>query len=297
MPPHAGELAALLTAACWSINSIFFTLAGRRVGSGTVNHLRLWIALAAMLVIHFLTFGSLFPAADPEKWLWFGISALLGYIVGDAFWLEALVLIGPRLSQLLMILAPVMSAFFGWVILGETLTLAETGGITLTVGGIAWVVTGPKEKKIAAPGKYTWGILCGLIGALGQAGGYLFSKIGLEGGFSPISGNLIRLAAATPMIVLVSVIQGKTIAHFRSLADRRSLAQIAAGALLGPVLGVSLSLFALAHSPVGISSTLMSLSPVLLIPISHFLFGEKITRRTVLGTIVSLAGTTLLFLF
>ena len=50
----SGEWAAVGTAICWSANSVFFTLAGRRVGSKTVNLARLWMALIGMLVLHSL---------------------------------------------------------------------------------------------------------------------------------------------------------------------------------------------------------------------------------------------------
>ena len=56
-----GEIAALLTAVCWSFNSVVFTLAGKRVGAVTVNSLRLWIAIPALLLLHWALFGSPFP--------------------------------------------------------------------------------------------------------------------------------------------------------------------------------------------------------------------------------------------
>jgi len=59
---------------------------------------------------------------------------------------------------------------------------------------------------------------------------------------------------------------------------------------------VWLSLLAIQHAPMGIASTLMSLAPVLLLPISRALFGDRITQRAILGTAVAFAGTAVLFL-
>jgi drug/metabolite transporter (DMT)-like permease len=80
------------------------------------------------------------------------------------------------------------------------------------------------------------------------------------------------------------------------MKDRAALLEITAGALTGPVLGVSLSLVAIAHAHIGVASTLMSLTPVILLPVSYFLFKEKITSRAILGTLVALLGVILLFL-
>ena len=44
MQSHIGEMAALATAICWTINAIAFESAGKKVGSMSVNYIRLFIA-------------------------------------------------------------------------------------------------------------------------------------------------------------------------------------------------------------------------------------------------------------
>ena len=71
-----GEIAALLTAVCWSFNSVVFTRAGKRVGAVTVNALRLWIALPALVLLHWLLFGTPFPfAIEPGRFFTWGSRA------------------------------------------------------------------------------------------------------------------------------------------------------------------------------------------------------------------------------
>ena len=50
--PYLGESAALLTSFCWSLNSVCFTVAGRRVGSPAVNLGRLLMAWGTLLLVH-----------------------------------------------------------------------------------------------------------------------------------------------------------------------------------------------------------------------------------------------------
>jgi drug/metabolite transporter (DMT)-like permease len=296
-----GEIAALLTAVCWSFNSVVFTRAGKRVGAVTVNSMRLWIALPALALLHWLLFGTLFPyAIEPGRLFYLGISGIIGFVVGDAMLFESFLLIGPRLAMLLALLTPVFSTMLAWVLLGEALLPLEIVSILVTIAGIAWVVAeerAPADALIAGPPRRRrLGILLAVGGALGQAVGLMFSRLGLAGGFSAISATHVRVSAAALALVVLSLGQGQLQAHWARMKDRAALLEITAGALTGPVLGVTLSLVAIAHAPIGVASTLMSLTPVLLLPVSYFLFKEKITFRAILGTLVALLGVVLLFL-
>jgi drug/metabolite transporter (DMT)-like permease len=65
--------------------------------------------------------------------------------------------------------------------------------------------------------------------------------------------------------------------------------------IAGPVVGVWLALTSFQLAPLGIVTTLQSLAPIFLIPIGFFVFKERITRRNVLGTLIAIAGSVLLF--
>ena len=64
-----GELAALGAATMWSLSSIFFTISGKRIGSVTVNRVRLALAVLFVGAAHWLLLGSPFPAgAEPYRY-------------------------------------------------------------------------------------------------------------------------------------------------------------------------------------------------------------------------------------
>ena len=65
---------------------------------------------------------------------------------------------------------------------------------------------------------------------------------------------------------------------------------------MGPVLGVSLSLFALQHTSVGVASTLIALPPIFLIPIEYHFFKERFGWGAIAGTILAMIGVGILFL-
>lgn len=298
--PYLGEVISLLTAVCWSGTAVFFSRAGRRIGSPAVNVARLSIALVAMLTLHTILFGHPFPfEAGPVRIGWLATSGLIGFALGDALYFEALVLLGPRLAMLLMTLWPAMAALLAWLFLGQTLTLLKGGAMLVTLGGIALVVA-EKGRTTADPQKprrYGLGLLLGIGGAVGQAVGFIFSKLGMAGGLSPISANVIRVSAGFVTLAAWQLLRREIGPNVRRLSDRKALGLITLGAFFGPVTGVMLSLFAIKYaSNLGIASTLMSLSPVILLPVSVIVEKEKVGLWAVVGTLVSIGGAAALFL-
>jgi drug/metabolite transporter (DMT)-like permease len=303
MTAYLGHFAALATSFAWSFTSIFFTLSGRQVGSVVVNRTRLLLAVVFVALTHWLIQSRLFPFdAGLARVGWFALSGIIGYVIGDGFLFQAFVMIGPRLSMLLMALAPVFSAMLGWGLLHETLDARELLGILLAVGGTVLVVSdrrnghdssAPEEK----PRRYWLGVVFGLGAALGQAGGLVTSKLGLRDNFPALSGNLIRLTTAAFVIWMLTLVGGQIRSNFAALkAHPRALWAIVLGALVGPFLGVWLSLIAIQRTPLGIASTLMSLMPIILLPVGRLLFDERIGPRAIAGTVVAFAGTAILFL-
>ncbi len=193
---HLGEFSALLVAVFWTISALAFESASRRVGSLSVNLLRLIVGFFFLSILTLVRRGMIFPTdASSENWLWLGLSGLVGFVLGDLFLFKSFTIIGSRFAMLIMTLVPPMTAFFGWIILGEHLSILNLAGITLTLTGIAIAIfsrTGANEKlslKLAPSG-----ILYALGGALGQALGLVLSKLGLKD-YDPFSATQIRVIA------------------------------------------------------------------------------------------------------
>lgn len=298
--PFVGELAALGTSLCFSFGSILFTLVGRQVGSLVVNRIRLLVAILVVILLHTLTYGLPIPIhAGTERWFWLGLSGFIGLALGDAFLFQAFILIGPRLSMVMMSLAPVLGAVLAWLFLGEVLNLLQMMGIAVTLVGIILVIAERRVKSQTETGdnrRYLIGLLCGLGGACGQAGGLVLSKIGLADGFPALSGNLMRLLIATLVIWVFAIANRQLVSSYRTVrAYPRAMLLLVGGAVLGPVLGVWLSLVAVQNTNVGVASTLSSLTPIFLIPISFVVFRERATKQAVVGTVIAVVGTIVLF--
>ncbi|HSB02702.1 MAG TPA: DMT family transporter [Anaerolineales bacterium] len=293
-----GELAALSTSFFFAMTALIFTMTGRMVGSQVTNRVRLTLALIYLIVLNLILFREPLPfSAGSSRWVWLSLSGVIGLSLGDAFLFQSLVSVGPRLGSLLLSLAPIFGAVIAWVFFGEILTFLQITGIVLALAGIAWVVMSHEEPPDTPHGHTRRGVLFGVLAGLGQAIGLVFSKQGMFGDFSPFQANAIRMLAAVIFVWGWTLLEGKTGATLTALREKpQAIRLIALGALLGPLLGVSASLLAVQHAEVGVASTLMALPPVIILPISYFVFKEKIGWPALLGTALAIAGVAILFL-
>ncbi len=298
MHDYLGPAAALSTAFCWAFTSLFFTIAGQRVGSVVVNRTRLLVAVFFLGITHVILMGQIFPfEASFHNWFWLGMSGVIGLAVGDAMLFQAFVVIGTRLPILLMSLAPVIGTVEAWIFLNEKLTPLEILGIVITVSGITWVLADKnRDMKSADRKKLAIGVLLGIGGAAGQATGLLTSKIGLAGDFPALSGNLIRMVVAASVMWLATIFMGRAKYTISKLNDLKAVKAIIGGAIFGPFVGVWMSLVAVKYSRIGIAATLMALTPIFTIPLVRIVFKENISIHAILGTLMAIAGVAVLFL-
>jgi drug/metabolite transporter (DMT)-like permease len=201
--------------------------------------------------------------------------------------------------MLMMSLSPILTALLAWVFLGEHLTMIQLLGISITLAGIIWVVLerNNNQSEPANHRHYRLGLAAGLGAAVCQSVGLILAHQGMAGDFPVFSGNFIRMSAAAVTLWSVTVLQGQTRSTIRTLeAHPKAVGFAFLGAVTGPFLGVSLSLLAIQHTDVGVASTLMALPPVLLLPVSYFLYKERIGWQAITGTILAMAGIALLFM-
>lgn len=303
MQNYSGEIFALLTAVSWTITSLVFESAGKKVGSLSVNIIRLVMAFFLISSFNLFFRGYFLPVdATAFNWKWLSLSGLIGFVIGDLFLFQAYVVVGARISMLVMALTPPFAALIGWIILGENLTLKNWLGMTVTILGIVIVILkretheeqGLKTRKIKSryPIK---GVFLALMGALGQATGLIFSKKGLAD-YSAFAGTQIRIITGIAGFTFIISYKKWWPRVISALKNTPAVKRIALGAIFGPFLGVSFSLLAVQHTQAGIAATLMSISPVLIIAPSLLIFKEKINFIEILGAIITVCGVALFFL-
>lgn len=294
---YIGELAAIGTALCWVISSSSFEYSGKKIGSLVLNLMRLLVSMVIITVInYFITdgFTNIPLTAYATKMLL--ISGIIGFVLGDLFLFQAFIVIGARISMLIMALAPPITALLGYFILGESLTLFQFIGMTVTILGIAIVIlgkdTGKSKIVVRHPLK---GIFFAFLGAIGQGLGLIFSKIGVKD-VNPFVATEVRIFAGVICFIAIITYTKNWPKFNTAMKDKPAMAGVTVGSLFGPVIGVSLSLMAVKYTSAAVASTLMAISPVLIIPVSILFFKEKIVPKEILGAIVGVLGVAIMFI-
>lgn len=298
-----GEIAALLTAAFWTVTSLSFESAGKKVGSLAVNLIRLSIAFVIYCVLNYFRRGLALPTdAGADQWAWLALSGLVGFVFGDLLLFQSYVVIGARIAMLIMALAPPITAFVSWLLLGEVLSMMNWFGMLITLAGISIVILkreapeDPESKRIKITTNYSIkGILLAFGGAIGQGVGLVLSKKGM-GNYDAFAASHIRVIAGTIGFAFIFLVTNQYPKVWKALHHKAAMERIALGSFFGPFLGVSFSLIAIKHTQAGIAATLMAIVPVLIIPPAILFFHEKVNWKEILGAIITVGGVVIFFL-
>ena len=293
---HIGEISALGVAVCWTLSALFFQKAGNRIGSLAVNVIRLMMAIILLGFGAWVTRGYFFPTdATSYQWFWLSLSGFIGFFLGDLCLFSSYSIIGSRMAALVMTLSTPITVCIGFLFLGEHLSFIQIVGITIVVSGIFIAMLG-KEKgeklNFNVPFK---GFLFAFGGALGQALGLILSKKGI-GDYDAMSATQIRAITGGISFLLLITFPRRWSSLRYAVFDKTGIKFVLSGSLFGPVIGVSLSLFAIQHTEAGVAAALMGLVPIFIILPSAIMFKKRITVFQVLGAFISVAGGILLFL-
>ena len=307
---YLGEALSLTVAVSWTVTALFAEVGSKRLGSLQMNVIRMVLSLLMLGATLWCFTGSPYPLyADGKVWFWLSLSGFVGYLLGDYCLFNSYIWIGSRFGQLFMTLAPPTAAVFGWILLGETLAWNALLGmlVTLTGIGISVLNKGTSQKlSLKLPLK---GVLFGVGAGIGQGIGLVLSKVGMNfyensipageavgADLVPFASTFIRAVTGAVGFLCVMGIQRQFHTLATSVRDRKGMNAALWATITGPFIGVSLSLMAVQYTEAGIASTLMALTPVLIIWPAHIFFGQQVTFKEVVGACISVIGVSLFFI-
>lgn len=306
-----GEFLSLCVAFSWTISAIACEIAGRRMGVVVLNVWRMILALIFSMLLCQVFTGEAFPVyADSRAWLWLLLSGVVGYFFGDWCLFNCYLTVGARYGQLFMTLAPMFTALAAWISLGQQLSWQALLAMVVTMSGIVVSVLGRSEGKRVSLQLPLKGVLFGVGAGLGQGLGLVLSKVGLDyytagvptdvlpsmETFLPFSANGIRCIAGMVCYTVWMLVRHQSGVLRSSVFDAKGFWAMIAAVVTGPFVGVGLSLMAVQYTAAGIASTIMAISPILIILPSYYIFKQPITLRGVVGAVISVVGVSLFFL-
>ncbi|MFY9344338.1 MAG: DMT family transporter [Planctomycetota bacterium] len=304
--PFLGEICALLTALCWTASSTAFAVASRAVGPLPANQFRLLGALPVLFVLAVVVTGQAWPTqATGHQLGLLVLSGLAGLVLGDLGYFYALAKIGPRLCSVILATWPACTVAMEAVV-GRLPNGAMLAGIALTMVGVTVVLLrsgdGAVWNATTSPRQRLLGIAGALLGAVGQALGFVLAGYGMAAGergevaVDPLLASVVRMAVAVLGLQAVAAVHRQPFAVKAVFGHRTALRAAMVGAVFGPIGGVWLSMVARSRaSDAGVASALIATTPVFMMPVAYLLYRARIGVLGVLGTLVAVAGVALCF--
>ena len=307
---YLGECISLTVAVSWTVTALFAEVGSKRLGSLQLNVIRMLLSLMMLGTTLWWFTGSPFPLfADGKAWFWLSFSGFVGYLLGDYCLFNSYVLIGSRFGQLFMTLAPLAAAISGWVILGERMPFQAIAGMIVTLTGIGISVLNKGTSHSFSLKLPLKGVLFGIGAGVGQGLGLVLSKVGMHyyelsipageemvHDLLPFASTFIRAVTGTIGFLCVMGIQKQFHTMAVAVRDFKGMNAAFWATTTGPFIGVSLSLMAVQYTETGIASTLMALTPILILWPAHLFFHQRVTFKEIVGAIVSVIGVSLFFI-
>lgn len=304
---YLGELIAIGVAFSWTATALLSEYGSKRMGNLVLNVLRMALALLLGMILFWVVTGSPLPLnGSMEAYSWMLLSGVVGYVIGDYCLFQCYIIIGSRFGQLFMTLAPLAAAFTAWMSLGEQMTPMSILAMLVTLTGIAISVLGRDEKHHVSLKLPLNGVLFAVGAAICQGVGLVLSKIGMnyyeasvpsqEAWLLPFSANFFRCIAGLVGFTLLLYYKEGLTPLKEALHDKISMTAATTTTIFGPFVGVGFSLMAVQYTGAGIASTLMALTPIIIILPSYWLFRQPITLKGVIGALISVVGVSLFFL-
>ena len=302
---YLGEFISIGVAFSWTATALLSEFGSKRLGNLTLNVLRMALALLFSIVLFWFVVGSPFPSiGSMEACGWMLLSGLVGYVIGDFCLFQCYIIIGSRYGQLFMTLAPLAAALMAWVTLGQQMAPMSIVAMLITLIGISISVLGRGEHHKVSLKLPLNGVLYAIGAALCQGIGLVLSKIGMDhyepgampDWLIPFSANFLRCVAGIIGFSILLYFREGLKPLSEALHDRKGMTVATATTIFGPFVGVGFSLMAVQYTSAGIASTLMALTPIIIILPSYWLFHQKITWRSVIGAVISVLGVSLFFL-
>jgi len=149
------------------------------------------------------------------------------------------------------------------------------------------------------------GVLFAVGAAICQGVGLVLSKIGMDhyepaagmpDWLVPFSANFYRCLAGIAGFLVLHWLRDGMAPLREGLTDGKGMLVAVATTIFGPFVGVGFSLMAVQFTAAAVASTLMAMTPIIILLPSWWLFGERITWRAVLGAVISVLGVSLFFM-
>ncbi len=294
---YLGEISALSAAAVWAIATWIYSQFSHQFSALQLNIIKGCIASIMMALV--LPIAVTIPSElSTHHLVILAVSGIIGIAIGDSAYFAALKRIGANKTLLLESLAPPLSGIIALVFIGSVLPLQSWFGVLITTIAVTFVILQPNADNSS---QINWsGIGFGLLASVCQASGVVISHYALVAGdLPPLLGALIRLTVGVLAVVAIIIFVenkpfSKILDNFRQLTQKAFLTLLLA-IFVGTFLALWLQQSALKYASPAVAQTIIATSPLFMLGICA-LKGERVTLKSLLGTLAAIGGISLFFI-
>ena len=295
---YIAECSALTAALCWSFGGLLSTTPARAFGALRFNRIRLGIVALILIFITFVT-GS-WRTLDLHSVLVLALSAMIGIFLGDTLLYAALKRLGPRRSGILFTTNAPITVIVGYFLLKESLPMATTIGCCLIMVGVLLAVfcgttSSQKHAFEKVQGSLALGIGLGFLSALCQAISVLIARPVMASGVNAVAASALRVGIAALALNVIFLLHRRLRDPAAAPLTWKLMWQTGMSGIVGMALGMTFLLFALAHGPAGLVSTLSATSPILILPILWIATRERPAPGAWVGAFLAVLGVAFIF--
>lgn len=295
-----GELFAVGVSACDACCCSILNNLEKRLSLFTVTFSKIIFAFLFLVVLRWIKSGSVaFPEIPLPAMVLIIISGMIGFIFADMFFFGSFLRLPYRLGMIIYYANPIVTTFYAYFFYQQHITLQQMLGIVLTIGGAVIAVSANgKDDSSADRRRKLVGVLFAFLGMLGQASSVLLSSRALD-----IIGDLedktiicsqMRQLAAIGGFIILGIIRHEWSRFRQDMRQPHAISQLAISGITGCAIGTTLLLEAIQYIPIGIATAMGSISPILVIPVSVFIFKDKVHLSEIAGILVTVSGIVLL---
>lgn len=287
-----------------ALSTFPFTNAARKWGPVAINHFRLLVAFIVLSIVVMVldkkTPITLFTSPSVTEYAYLCASGIIGLALGDYFGFHCLAILGEKKYSILNTIGPGAALGFGFIIIGESLDFIGITGMAISIGGMIWFIQASNTKELEKHvvheyGKISKGVLFGILSGVCQGLHMTLSKKGLTGEtalISPVHATWLRVLGATAGYFIFTFATGKLRQNVITpiLKEKSTILKATLSTVFGLVLSIVLVMWSLTLCKVAVAQTILSLTPIIIMPVAYFLYKEKMTVQTFIAGLVSIFG-------
>ena len=277
-----------------AIGSILFEISGRKTTAPIINFWKMVFGITTLSVLLYFLGNDIIPNMPPIALLASLVSAILGFAICDYFLISAFILVGSRITNLVLSLAPIFTGIVGHFFIDDSLTLQQWLGIITAVIGVGIVIkfssNSSAERDFLT---YKKGVLYAAIAMVTLGLGLIAAKVAMNHS-EPTDVILMRSWIGLLLFAMTLVITRQVRQSFDVVKDHSLFQSTFWGSMMLVTVATPLAIMVSSTYPAAVGVAFIAITPLMIIPLSVIIMKEKVKKADIIGTIICFAGIVVL---